>query len=231
MKESNLVVHRNGYSKMKYLDFHTHQLSNDEECIDILNIRQGEKHPLSYKLYGYGIHPWDSFQEIKLELTNEVTNDKNLIYIGETGLDKLKGAELHVQIEIFKQHIHASEKYKKPLVIHCVRSFNELIQLHKEFSPTQRWIVHGFTGSPELAKELTEVGFMLSFGDAIINKKRKAAQSLKKVSNSLFLLETDDSTIPIQKIYETAADIIEIKTDELKKIVLDNFSSATSIQL
>src|SRR5690554_4860183 len=120
---------------MKYLNFHTHQLSNDEKCIDILNIRQGEKNPLSYKMYGYGIHPWDSFQETQLELTNEVINDKKLIYIGETGLDKLKGAELHVQIEIFKQHIHASEQWEKPLLIHCVRCFNELVHLYKEHAP------------------------------------------------------------------------------------------------
>lgn len=209
---------------MKYLNFHTHQLSNDEECIDILNIRQGEKNPLSYKMYGYGIHPWDSFLETQLELTNEVINDKKLIYIGETGLDKLKGAELHVQIEIFKQHIHASEQWEKPLLIHCVRCFNELVHLYKEHAPKQKWIVHGFNGSPELAKQLRKVGFMLSFGIAIMNKNSKAAHSLHAVSEDHFLLETDNADIPIQEIYRTAADIIQMDMKDLKKIVLDNFS-------
>lgn len=216
---------------MKYLNFHTHQLSNDEECIDILNIRQGEKNPLSYKMYGYGIHPWDSFQETQLELTNEVINDKKLIYIGETGLDKLKGAELHVQIEIFKQHIHASEQWEKPLLIHCVRCFNELVHLYKEHAPKQKWIVHGFNGSPELAKQLTKAGFMLSFGIAIMYKNSKAAQSLHAVSEDHFLLETDDANIPIQEIYRTAADIIQMDMKDLKKIVLDNFSKITDRDL
>lgn len=216
---------------MKYLNFHTHQLSNDEECIDILNIRQGEKNPLSYKMYGYGIHPWDSFLETQLELTNEVINDKKLIYIGETGLDKLKGAELHVQIEIFKQHIHASEQWEKPLLIHCVRCFNELVHLYKEHAPKQKWIVHGFNGSPELAKQLRKVGFMLSFGIAIMNKNSKAAHSLHAVSEDHFLLETDNADIPIQEIYRTAADIIQMDMKDLKKIVLDNFSKITDRDL
>lgn len=209
---------------MQYLNFHTHHLSNDKECIDILNIRQGESLPISFELYGYGIHPWDTVHEQKLEPTDEMINDKNLIYIGETGLDKLKGAELNQQIQVFKQHIHASEQWEKPLLIHCVRCFNELVHLYKEHAPKQKWIVHGFNGSPELAKQLTKAGFMLSFGIAIMYKNSKAAQSLHAVSEDHFLLETDDANIPIQEIYRTAADIIQMDMKDLKKIVLDNFS-------
>lgn len=213
---------------MKFLDFHTHQLSNDEANIDILNIRQGHPLPLSSVLFGYGIHPWDSTQEKKFKLTNDIANNKNLIYIGEAGLDKLKGAQLNIQVEIFKQHISASEKWGKPLLIHCVRCFNELIQLHKEYAPIQKWIVHGYRGSTQLAKQLTEAGFLLSFGAGIFNKKSKAAQSLKAIPKDHFLLETDDSSSTIKEVYEAAAEIVQLSVDDLKKVVLNNFTRATS---
>ncbi len=216
---------------MKFLNFHTHQLSNDEESIDIISIRQGGSFPLSNALYGYGIHPWDTIQENRLELTDDITKDKNLIYIGEAGMDKLKGAELQLQIQVFKQHILASEKLGKPLLIHCVRCFNELIQLHKEHAPQQKWVVHGFVGSPQLAKQLAEAGFMLTFGAGIINKESKAAHSLKIVPIELLLLETDDAPISIQKIYKAAADILQLNTSELKKEVLNNFARATDRNL
>lgn len=212
---------------MQFLDFHTHQLSNDKESIDIINIRQGCSLPLSYDLFGYGIHPWDTKEQQKLKLPDEVINSESWVYIGETGLDKLKGAELNNQIEIFKQHIHASEKWRKPLLIHCVRCFNELIQLHKEHTPQQKWIVHGFVGSSQLAKQLTEAGFILSFGVGILNKRSKAAQSLQSIPKELFLLETDEALNSIQEVYEAAADILQLNITELKKVVLDNFARAT----
>lgn len=216
---------------MQFLDFHTHQLSNVKESIDIINIRQGYSLPFSYDLFGYGIHPWDTKEQQKLKLPDEMINSENWVYIGETGLDKLKGAELNSQIEIFKQHIHASEKWRKPLLIHCVRCFNELIQLHNEYAPQQKWIVHGFIGSPELAKQLTEAGFLLSFGVGIINKESKAAHSLRTIPKESFLLETDDASIPIQEVYRAASEVIQITMQNLKKVVSDNFKRLTFIEI
>ncbi|MDE6655144.1 MAG: TatD family hydrolase, partial [Muribaculaceae bacterium] len=47
---------------------------------------------------------------------------------------------------------------------HIVRAFPEIIRLRRQEQPTQRWIIHGFRGKPELARELLRHGFDISIG-------------------------------------------------------------------
>jgi TatD DNase family protein len=209
---------------MKIIDFHTHKSVQSETELSIQSIRQGEPLPLQ-GLFGYGLHPWDSETQNKLQLNAEISNNKNLFYIGECGLDKLRGTSLTQQISIFKDHIQISERLKKPLVIHCVGYFNELLQIKKEKQPVQPWIIHGFTGHPQLARQLTSAGFRLSFGPAILIKKSKAAKSLEQTPSQFFFLETDDSNVSIQEIYKNAAEIRALDIQQIIEIIWNNFLS------
>jgi len=209
---------------MNLIDFHTHKNVQSETVLSIQSVRQGEPLP-QQGLFGYGLHPWDSETQKIFQLNNEIRNNKNLFYIGECGLDKLKGAYLEQQLSIFEEHIQISEKLKKPLVIHCVGYFNELLHIKKEKQPVQPWIIHGFTGHPQLARQLTAAGFKLSFGHAILAEKSKAAQSLKQTPPQSFFLETDDSNKPIQEIYKNAAKIRSLDIKQMIEIIWDNFLS------
>ncbi|MGQ1947394.1 TatD family hydrolase [Geofilum sp. OHC36d9] len=209
---------------MTIIDFHTHKNVHPETVLAIQSIRQGEPLP-QQGFFGYGVHPWDSKTQNKLKFNSQITTNKNLFYIGECGLDKLKGSSLEQQISIFEEHIQISEKLKKPLVIHCVGYFNELLQIKKEKQPIQPWIIHGFTGHPQLARQLTSAGFRLSFGPAILIEKSKAAQSLKQTPPQSFFLETDDSNEPIQEIYKNAARIHATDIKQLIEIIWNNFIS------
>jgi len=91
---------------------------------------------------------------------NEIASHPSIVAIGETGLDRLKGPSFDVQIPVFKKHIELSENLGKPVIIHCVKAWEELIQIRRETKPTQSWIIHGYRGKPELTKRLIQEGFL-----------------------------------------------------------------------
>ena len=82
-----------------------------------------------------GIHPWTLTEKNAQEQWNSLQQavmDKRIIAIGEAGIDKIKGPSLKIQTNIFKQEIILSETMGLPLIIHCVRASNEIIQLKKK---------------------------------------------------------------------------------------------------
>lgn len=116
--------------------------------------------------YSVGVHPWSSAKasaDILMRLES-LASDPRVVAIGEAGMDKNRGADAARQEEIFRQHIALSERLQKPLIIHCVGRYGRLLELHKELKPRQQWIVHGFTGKAELARQLVAQGIAISLG-------------------------------------------------------------------
>lgn len=103
-----------------------------------------------------------------------------------------------MQIEAFRTQIELSEEYHKPLIIHCVRCFDTLIQLHKKYNPQQQWIVHGFRGKPQLALQLMKHGMQLSFG---LNFNPETVKTVI-ASGASYFLETDDSPVSLQDVMD-----------------------------
>ncbi|WP_232056673.1 TatD family hydrolase [Methylomonas rhizoryzae] len=123
------------------------------------------------RYFSLGMHPWfieRQAQEIAFSRLERLAAHPKVLAIGECGLDKCIATPPARQAEVFSRHIELSEAVGKPLIIHCVRAFAELLQLKKRFAPRQAWIVHGFTGKPALAKQLLQHGCYLSFGKAIL---------------------------------------------------------------
>lgn len=117
--------------------------------------------------YSVGIHPWNSGEPVDCRMLRRLVSmasDSRVVAIGEAGLDAIRGADATRQEAIFRLHVKISERYGKPLIIHCVRRYGRLMELHRLLSPTQQWVIHGFTGKPELARQLIAQGFLLSFG-------------------------------------------------------------------
>lgn len=209
-----------------YIDIHTHHFHNSPEVLEIVNFRAGEDHPdLKATHLSYGVHPWDANQPERVRLIGQTSSIEHLTAIGECGLDKYKGGNLTRQTTLFKKHIDLSEKLNKPMLIHCVGYFNELIALKKKLQPSQPWIIHGFTGHPQLAEQLTKAGFLLSFGEILTHADSQAPGSLKVLPADRWFLETDESTLPIQALYQQAADICQVRLGQLKEQLHKNFLS------
>ena len=85
------------------------------------------------------------------------------IAIGEAGFDKLRGPSPELQRKVFEEQVAISEELKKPVVIHCVRAWDELLAVHKKLKPKMPWLIHGFRGNTELAAQLLSKGMYLSF--------------------------------------------------------------------
>jgi TatD DNase family protein len=198
-----------------FLNFHTHKSRNSD--FEIYNL--GEEEILGNKWFSAGVHPIHSRISV---LNSENLLNKQCIAIGECGLDKLIDVPFKTQIQKFKEQILLSEEYQLPLIIHCVKSWNEIKALNQEFSPTQTWIYHGFRKTSILNSVLTS-GVFIGIGSAILFDER-LMRALKQIPTNRLLLETDDDkNVTIEDIYEKVAEIKNLSLPHLQNVILTNF--------
>lgn len=179
----------------KILDIHTH---NAGALDAIINVGPGFRMEPG-KIYSVGVHPWDTSAhdlDKRMAILETDARRQEAVAIGETGIDKLKGAPDDVQAEVFRRHVALSEELKKPLILHVVKAFPEIIRFKEELKPGQPWIVHGFRGKPELARELIRHGFYISLGE------RFNPESAVCIPRDRLLAETDESAMAIESIVE-----------------------------
>lgn len=206
---------------MDFFDVHTHNLNAKN---GIYNLQTPD---FSYsKLaelncsFSVGIHPCsispDSFDSQK-HIISQALQMPNLAAIGECGFDKYAYADFETQKKVFLWQCEISELYRKPLIIHCVGYYNEIIKLKKEFNPSQKWLIHGFRGKAPLAQQLVQHGFYLSFG-AHFNPASVAITPVERM-----FCETDNHTnIKIEAIFAAVANAKDILMDDLKNIACRN---------
>jgi TatD DNase family protein len=177
-----------------------------------------------------GIHPWyidESNSEIQLKKLIEVADNQRVKFIGECGLDRLTYTPLPIQEAIFLKQIRIAEEVGKPVIIHCVRCFSELIAIKKLVRPKVPLIVHGFNQSLQIAEQLIQKGFFLSFGEALLHTDSNAQKALELIPINQFYLETDNKEVSIQKIYEKASEIKKIAINQLEDRIFENYLSIT----
>lgn len=176
--------------------------------------------PLAEGWYSVGIHPWHvlSFTADDATRFEELLRHPQVLAIGEAGLDKLAEAPLPLQMEVFGYQARLAEEIDKPLVIHLVRATDELVKLKQQIGPMKPWIIHGFRGKEALAAEYLRHGFYLSFG------AKYREEALRIVPPDKLFLETDESTMPVDTLYERAAAIRGIPLGELRETIRRNVS-------
>ena len=194
---------------MVYYDLHTHHLPTHSEDIVIINRMVGNGGwPISNLgtiYYSAGIHPWYiNAKEKQLAEFEDLLLCSDVVAVGEVGLDKYAKVSLIEQRLIFERSILLAEKKELPLIIHCVKAWNELIDLKKVLKPRMPWIIHGFRGNEQLAKQLIQQGFFLSFGNYFNPKAVFEAWP-----NHLFV-ETDDQQIDIRVVYKNISSVLNL---------------------
>lgn len=197
-----------------YIDAHTHHADRGNPfAVRNLSLEEIESFLETDKneFCSAGIHPWEVHLHSTEILTKieEALADPRIKAVGECGLDRNSKATIKEQLFFFERQVQFSEKFSKPIIIHCVAAFNELINLRKKLKPTQNWVVHGFRGKPQLAKQLLNAGFAISYGEHF-NPESVAVTPLEKLC-----IETDESDIPIEEIYKSIAAIKHCRTHEL----------------
>lgn len=201
---------------MKNFNFHHH---NTKIFEGIYNLDSKEQFSSYY--FSSGIHPkdiGDDWKE-KLEGVKKTAQLGNCFAIGECGLDSRVGASPELQKEVFLKQVQLANEIGKPLIIHCVRKFPEIIYL-KKFGQTA-WIIHGFNKNPQLAQELLEAGFYLSFGKPLLHSL-SLQQIFINTPSSRFFLETDDDNFEIVSLYQKAAELKNITVENIENQIFEN---------
>ena len=209
----------------KFINLHTHKFSNLSDVIEMVNQYPWE-FDTSIPNYSIGIHPW-YIDEKRLEKDLEVINEKlqlpECLALGECGLDKRIEIPLDLQFSVFKKQLEIVKQTNKPIVLHCVAAYDEVITIKKEMKIENPMIIHGFSKNEQVAKSLLNNGFYLSFGKYLLRNP-----DLEKVftfaPENQILLETDTIEESIYQVYKKAAFIKGISIEEMKAIIFNNFS-------
>ncbi len=218
---------------LPYINFHTHiPLENGhEDCLSILNYTQKDNFDLNdipnNQYYSIGLHPWYVTKEnfaTDFEKLTQYIGDKKVLAIGECGLDALKGEDLAFQKTVFAAQIDLATSIQKPLIIHCVKAYNELIALKKHMKPRIPMIVHGFNQNATILQQLLKNDFYISLGVEILRGDSNGHNSFKNMLIDRLFLENDDKNVPIEHIYAHASALLDIDVETLKRQICDNFN-------
>lgn len=223
---------------MDLYDIHTHDsltVNTDDEVPRQQPVIIQNVYPLGFEYakdshniqwFSCGVHPWYTQDaEPQLKFLNEIASDTRIVAIGETGLDKLKGPPLEIQQEAFEQQILLSEHLQKPLIIHCVKAWDELLRIRKKHKPKQQWIAHGYRGKPELTRQLLAEGFMFSIGEKFNE------DSLQIIPINKLFCETDEADIFVNEVYDELAIALDLPIETLIKQIEDNVRKTFSLKV
>jgi len=217
-----------------FIDIHTHGSGLKSGIFAIENLMAHEERKpgdLAGQPCTYGIHPWHLDREsINTLISNvqSVSCADNLIAIGEAGFDKLRGAVMDIQSRAFEAQVTISEETGKPLFIHCVRAWDELLPVHKRIRPKMPWMIHGFRGNTELAAQLVSKGMYLSFWFDFVLRP-ESSKLLKSLPVERIFLETDGATVGINTIYDKVAADLNMEVKDLKSVILGNYYNLFSV--
>lgn len=181
------------------LDIHTHSLRTGALVnLDPASCPGTPLRPEAPYFYSVGIHPWHAVGATPalLDELRRVARSDRVLAIGEAGLDSLHSgsATIAAQTQLLKEHIALSEELCKPLILHVVKRFPEVMQLKKTLRPAQPWIIHGFRGKPQLALSLLRMGFYLSYGEKF------NPASVAVTPPGRLLVETDESALTVGEV-------------------------------
>lgn len=193
--------------------------------------------------YGYiyaavGVHPEsvdETPSDYREKLTELVKSSEKVRAIGEIGLDyHYENYDRDKQILFFRQQLELARELSLPVIVHSRNASEDTLDILKEYRPAG--VVHCFSGSAEVAKEVIKLGMYIGFTGVLTFKNaKKALRALEAVPLDRLLLETDcpymapeplrgrrcDSSM-ICYTAEKAAQIKGVSTQELLDITCRN---------
>ena len=211
---------------MQYYNLHTHKFTNNPSVLELVNQYPWE-FDAAIPFYSIGIHPWYIKEErlaSDLEIIATRLQINECLALGECGLDKRIDVPMALQIAVFEKQIALAELYQKPLVLHLVAAFDELIEIKNRLQVTVPIIIHGFSKNEQVAKQLIANGFYLSFGKYLL-RNPELKEVFQAVPNDKFFLETDTIEETLAEVYALAANYKGMTLAEIQLQVKANWES------
>lgn len=205
-----------------HYNIHTHHFSNNSEIVELVNQYPNE---INTELPNFtvGIHPWylneNTFLDDLAVIENTI-QQPNCKAVGECGLDKRIETSIEIQKKILIPQLLLAEKYKKPVILHCVAAYQEIIEIKKELKLTIPMVIHGFSKNSQVAESLIKNGFYLSFGKYLLQNP-ELENVLKTIPLNQFFLETDMIDQTIFEVYSKAEHVLNMN---LEPIIEENYN-------
>lgn len=186
-----------------------------------------------------GIHPWyvnDHAREDMDRLQQRIAaRPPGLVAVGECGLDRLRG-DLSVQESWFEAQVVLAKVAALPLVVHSVRTHQEVAAILQRCKPDVPVLIHGFSGSYEQGKALVALGCYLGVGGVItFERARKTRDALSRLPAECLVLETDapdmapagvapgaNEPASLRQILMTLAELRQVSAEALVPQLLEN---------
>lgn len=210
---------------MQYFNLHTHKFTNNPNVLELVNQYPWEFDD-SIPQYSIGIHPWyidENRLENDLKIIEEKLQLQECLALGECGLDKRIDIPMEMQIKVFELQIALAEKYKKPLVLHLVAAYQELIEIKNRLQVSVSIILHGFSKNEQVAKQLIDNGCYLSFGKYLL-RNPELKNVFQSVPNDKFFLETDTIDETLEEVYQLASEYKNCSLEEIQALTTVNFN-------
>jgi len=205
----------NGLTSM-FLDVHTHYPPSEPDVLAIGNRHSGFGAAVASSYASAGLHPWYIRSETlsdDFDALRQYAVQPGVLAIGECGLDKLTGADWGTQCRAFEWQIALAEELQKPLVIHCVKAFQECLALLKHTGVSV--VFHGINNRLSVLRPVIDAGHYLSFGKALLHPNPAITEGFRAVPMEQLFLETDDTRADIREVYKTAAQLRNIPEKEI----------------
>lgn len=212
-----------------FIDIHTHHSSHTNGTLSILNCFP-EQIKIEDKLerrISIGLHPWhvdNNNVSTIIELIKTSASHENVLAIGEVGLDRTIDIPLDIQKAYFLKQVEIAEGLNKPLIIHCVRCFPDLLSIKKSLKTSTPWLIHGFRSNSQIASDLLKQNCYLSFGEALLFDEKNQDLFIEMPLNQVFL-ESDESKSSISEIYNKAAHLKSLQLENLKEKLFNNYKA------
>jgi TatD DNase family protein len=218
-----------------FIDIHTHLLRQEWDIVTVRNIYPGGAIPAftGKDFFSVGLHPWEIRSRNEnnelLVMMEDALEIDHVIFIGECGLDKRVETDFDEQLRVFEAQAFIAEEYKKPLIIHCVKAYYEVIAMYKKIHPSVPWIFHAYSGNMEISKQLVKKNIFFSFGKILFKDNARAIDSFLYLPLNKIYFETDVDERDIRKVYNRGAELKNISLEQLKLSIWENFNRIENI--
>lgn len=205
--------------KNRPLNIHTHFKKSEE-----FQILQGDKDLILDTHFSHGIHPNAANLLPSKSQFFEYASLPHCLAVGEIGLDKTSTIDWNTQVQAFETQVCWAEELEKPVILHCVKAWNEMLEIKKRLKPKQAWIFHGFRKTA-LLQSILDAGVFVSIGTAVLYDV-KLQQILPHLPMNKLFLETDmDERFTIEEVYECVCKLKNISLQELENCIEKNFKN------
>ena len=142
-----------------------------------------------------GIHPHDAkdAQDSDYEQLIQWTALDKVVGIGEIGLDYYYDlSPRDVQRSVFIRQLDVARQSGKPFIIHDRDAHGEVLDILKKEAKGMKGVLHCFSGSLEMAREIIKMGWYISIaGPVTFKNAAKLPEIVAKVPLERLLVETD----------------------------------------